>query len=123
MISETLLIVLLATAAVLTAYAVLCSNPIPFSDLVAMTAADIIMWSAAVLYGSGNVVAEEFVIASTTVTDTVTTYTYQLMQTPVTDVTLAMLFLIGAVCMTLYTLYLIIPTVQEILSGGEVTNV
>ena len=123
MISQTLLIVLLIAAALLSAFALLCDSPIPFADLVAITAADIIMWSSAVLYASGNVVAEQFVVSQTVVADTVTTYTYQLLQMPVTDVVFASLLFIGAVCLTLYTLYLLIPTITEILEDEVINNV
>lgn len=124
MISQTLLIVMLITAALLAAYAICWDNPIPFSDLVAITASDVILWASAILYATGNVVAEEFVIASTEIAGSVTTYTYQLMQTPVTDVMFAALLMIAAVCMTVYSLYLIIPTIQDILEDDEeVTNV
>ena len=123
MISQTLLIVLLIAAALLSAFALLCDSPIPFADLVAITAADIIMWSSAVLYASGNVVAEQFVVSQTVVADTVTTYTYQLLQMPVTDVGFASLLFIGAVCLTLYTLYLLIPTITEILEDEVINNV
>ena len=60
MISQTLLIVMLITAALLAAYAICWDNPIPFSDLVAITASDVILWGSAILYATGNVVAEEF---------------------------------------------------------------
>lgn len=123
MISETLFIALLIAAALLAAYAILCESPVPFADLVCIIASDVIMWSASVLYASGNVCTQEYVLQTTTLTDNITTYTWQLIQTPSVDIVIASLLLAGAASLTLYTLYLLIPAVMSLLTDDEVSNV
>ena len=119
MISFVLWIALIVVAVLLLAYAILIESPVPYSEIVALGISTIITWMVTILYASGNVVTEQVSVVKQTVVDNVTTFEYDLLQYPVIDGTVTALLITFAIGLSLYCLYILIPTVVELVDGGN----
>ena len=119
MISFVLWVVLIVIAVLLLAYAILVESPIPYSEVVALVISTIITWTVTILYASGNVVTEKVSVVNQTVVDNITVYEYDLLQYPVINSTVTALLIVFAIGLSLYCMYILIPTVVELVNGGN----
>lgn len=124
MISLVVWIILIVVAAALLAYSLLSNDTVPYTEIVALVGATLITWIVTVLYATGNVIessVRELVsqTATTTGGQTVTEFVYDTVNTmlPI-DSTIMAVLIVASVALTLYCLYVIIPTVIELVHTG-----
>lgn len=127
MISLIVWIILIVLALALLAYSLLCNDTVPYTEVVALVFSTLITWVLTVLYATGNVLVSttrelvsQTALTSGTSTDynTTTVFNYVTLEEylPIDGTIMAILIVIS-ISLTLYCLYVLIPTVIELVNG------
>lgn len=125
MISLVIWIILIVLAVGLLAYSLLSNDTVPYTEIVALVGSTLITWVVAILYATGNVLVSSTreltsQLAIVKGDETNTTFNYVTINEylPI-DGTVTALLIVAAVALTLYCMYVLIPTVIELVTSGS----